>query len=135
MTTNTTRRAVLGATAALAAAPAAALAATAAPASKLAAQWAEVMNLTIRMGAHAPAIAAAERGDSVPGWMRLEGEANALGNARYDRLVAILKSQVETTDDLAIVAQAASHRDIVSGPGAFAAGRLAEAAFSLRVAA
>lgn len=135
MTTNTTRRALLGATAALAVAPAAALAAPAGTSGTISALWNEVTDLTIRMAAHGTAIAGAERGDSVPGWMRLSGEVNDLGNARYDRLVAILKAKPTTVDDLAIVARAAGHRDIVSGPSAFAAGRLAEAALSLRIAA
>jgi hypothetical protein len=135
MTMKTSRRALLGATAALAAAPAAALATPAPAATSIAALWDEVVDLTIRMGAHGPAIAAADRGDSVPGWMRLSGEANDLGNARYDRLVAILKTKPADADDLSIVARAAGHRDIVSGPSAFAAGRLADAAMSLRLAA
>lgn len=140
MSINTSRRALLGATAALAAAPATALAApvltgAGSGSSSIAALWTEVTDLTIRMGAFGTRIAAAERGDSVPGWMRLSGEVNDLGNARYDRLVAILKAKPQSVDDLAIVARAAGHRDIVSGPSAFAAGKLAEAALSLRVAA
>lgn len=136
MTTKTTRRALLGATAALAAAPAIAIAAPASGTSTpIAMLWNEVTDLTIRMGAHGEAIAAAERGDSVPGWMRLAGEVNDLGNARYDRLVDILKAKPGSAEDLAIIARAAGHRDIVSGPSAFAAGRLAEAALSLRIAA
>jgi len=138
MTTTTSRRALLGATAALAAAPAAALAATGpAPATAtgtVRALWDTVMEMTIRLNAHSNAIAAADRGTGLPGWMYVEGEANRLGNARYDALVAILKARPASAEDIAIIARAATHPDIMDGPKGFAHQQLALAAMTLQAA-
>ncbi|MCA0423399.1 MAG: hypothetical protein LCH61_08760 [Proteobacteria bacterium] len=140
---NTTRRTLLGATAALAAAPVSAIAvaapsatpapAAAAPATSgtIRALWDEVIDLSIRLSSHAPALTAADRGTGLPGWMYVSGEANDLGNARYDRLVAILKAQPASADDVAIMARAATHADITSGPATFAGQRVAMAAMTL----
>lgn len=141
MTTMTTRRALLGATAALAAAPAAFTASvaaaapmTAAPASAAATSsirqlWDEVIDLSIRLGGHPTPLVAQETG--LPGWMYDSGEANALGNARYDKLVAILHSTPTSTDDLSIIARAASHCDIQAGPQSYASARLSQAAMAM----
>ena len=145
MTFTTSRRAMLGATAAFAAAPAAAFAATspatpasidAAPAATGAvrALWDQVIDLSIRMNAHVHEIAAADRGTGLPGWMYVQGEANALGNARYDALIEILKSTPTSAEDIAIIARAATHHDILDGPKGFAHQQLAMAAMTLQAA-
>lgn len=139
MTLN--RRAILGATAAFAAAPATSFAAPAAPiAPKLAATvekrsiralWDQVIDLSIRMNGHVHEAATADRGTGLPGWMYVQGEANELGNKRYDALVAILNAKPETAEDVSIIARAATHGDIQAGPQSFATARLASAAMSL----
>lgn len=138
MTKTTTRRALLGAAAALASAPAVAIAAQgksiASGSATIAAHWNDVMDLTVRLGAHNAAISAAERPNGVSGWMYLDGEANALGNARYNKLVAIIHSKPANAEDLGIMARAAMHRDILDGPKSYAASRLADAALSLQAA-
>lgn len=128
MSLATTRRTVLCAAAAAAAIPSAFAApalrapAAAAPAAfgAVRALWDDVVNLTIRMGAHADALDAANPATGLPAWMYVPGEANALGNARYDALIAILKSTPETAEDLDILTRAAAHGDIVQGPVSFA---------------
>ena len=100
----------------------------------IAAQWNDVMDLTVRLGAHNAAISAAERPNGVSGWMYLGGEANTLGNARYNKLVAIINSKPANAEDLGIIARAAMHRDILDGPKSYAASRLADAAIALQAA-
>lgn len=144
---TTTRRTILGATAALAAAPLSAFAATSpvsapvvAPVAAAAAPalsgdirrlWDEVIDLSIRMNAHVQETASAERGTGLPGWMYVSGPANDLGNARYDRLVAILKAEPTSSEDISIMARAATHADIAAGPASFASQRLAMAAMTM----
>lgn len=127
MSLATTRRTVLCTAAAAAAIPSAfAAPALRAPAAApvasgaVRALWDDVVNLTIRMGAHADALGAASPATGLPAWMYVPGEANALGNARYDALIAILKSTPETAEDLDILTRAAAHGDIVQGPVSFA---------------
>lgn len=139
MSLATTRRTLLGAAVAVAAVPAAFAApsaatpmATVVPAAPVAsgsvrALWDEVVNLTIRMGAHADALGKANPATGLPGWMYVSGEANDLGNARYDALVAILKAAPASAEDLDIMTRAASHCDIVQGPVSFANQRVAMA--------
>jgi hypothetical protein len=146
MTFTTSRRAMLGAAAAFAAAPAAALASAspatpagldaAAPAATGAvrALWDQVIDLSIRMNAHVHEIATADRGTGLPGWMYVQGEANALGNARYEALIEILKSTPASAEDIAIIARAATHHDILDGPKSFAHQQLAMAAMTLQAA-
>ena len=145
MTFSTSRRAMLGAAAALAAAPAAALASASpampaalgsapAAAGTVRALWDKVIDLSIRMNAHAQDIAAADRGTGLPGWMYVPGEANALGNARYEALIEILKSTPASAEDIAIIARAATHHDILDGPKSFAHQQLAMAAMTLQAA-
>lgn len=146
MTFSTSRRAMLGAAAALAAAPAAALASASpavmpaaletapAAAGAVRALWDKVIDLSIRMNAHAQDIAAADRGTGLPGWMYVPGEANALGNARYEALIEILKSTPASSEDIAIIARAATHHDILDGPKSFAHQQLAMAAMTLQAA-
>lgn len=138
--TMTTRRAMLGATAAFAAIPAlptmsfAALS-TPATAGAVASSgairrlWDEVIDLSIRLGDHPTPIVHGQSG--LPGWMYDRGEANALGHARYEKLMEILRSQPRTSEDLAIVARAASHVDVENGPRTYGAARLAIAAQSM----
>ena len=141
--TMTRRHAVLGATAALAVLPAAGLAtaaaakttvATAAPvaAGHVRGLWDEVINLSIRLGDHATPIVHSKSG--LPGWMYDTGEANALGHARYEKLIEILRATPSSSEDIAIIARAASHVDIENGPRTFGAARLAAATQSLRAA-
>ncbi|HRK24015.1 MAG TPA: hypothetical protein PLQ11_03575 [Beijerinckiaceae bacterium] len=137
---TTTRRALLGATAAFAAVPAAfaapsalssmtAPSAAAAGASEIRHLWDEVIDLSIRLGGHPTPLVAQETG--LPGWMYVSGEANELGNARYDRLVKILHATPRSNEDLAIIARAANHCDIQTGPRTYAAARLADAAMTM----
>ena len=146
--TVTTRRTILGATAAFAALPTAAFAAPAAPVAVAAPPsaaaaaptgairqlWDEVIDLSIRMNAHVHDTAMADRGTGLPGWMYVAGEANELGNARYDRLVQILKSTPQSSEDISIIARAATHGDIVSGPASYANQQLASAVMTLQAA-
>ena len=136
--TITRRNAVLGATAALAVLPVAGLAApsvtvpaaaTPHAAGAIRVLWDQVVDLSIKLGDHATPIVNPQSG--LPGWMYDRGEANALGNARYEKLVAILRSTPQTSEDIAIIARAATHADIENGPRTYGAARLAAAATSL----
>lgn len=138
--TITSRRAVLGATAAFAVLPTAAFAAktvvaktTAAPAAgHIRGLWDEVINLSIRLGEHDTPIVHSMSG--LPGWMYDTGEANALGHARYEKLIGILRATPTSSEDVAIIARAASHIDIENGPRTYGAARLASAAMTLQAA-
>jgi hypothetical protein len=137
MTRTTTRRSVLGAAAALAAVPAAFAAPTvsapaaagAAAASPIRALWDDVINLSVKLGDFNTPIVNAQSG--LPGWMYDRGEANALGHARYEKLIQILNASPRTSEDMGIVARAAAHVDIENGPRTYGAVRLAAAARSM----
>lgn len=125
------RRVVLaGATLAAAAAPAAAATATT-PATPIARLWAEAEALKLGLLRHRGAIADAAGTGGIPGWMRLGGEANRIAEARYGKLVAILKTRAEQPGDLAILARVAQDDDILAGPRAWAGERLAAATAAL----
>lgn len=135
MTLN--RRTVLGATAALVALPATAFAVPSTP-SPIAAQaaerslgalWNEVVSLSMQLGNHATPIVHPQSG--LPGWMYDQGEANALGNTRYGKLIDILRATPRDAEDVAIIARAARHPDIENGPRTYGAARLAHAAMTL----
>jgi hypothetical protein len=89
--------------------------------------WAEAETLRGKLDLYAAEIAAAERQGGIPGWMRLSGEANALGEARYQTLVRMLKSTPASADDVRLVARAAQEGDIVNGPRSWAAMQTASA--------
>lgn len=129
--TLTTRRTALAGAAALAFAPVAALARPAAPASPIKALWGEARALEAALAAHSGAIETAAEARGIPGWMTMAGPANELGEARYGKLVAILNAEPQDARDLAIMAEASRHRDIVEGPRGWAAARLAEATLAL----
>ena len=93
--------------------------------------WAEAEALRAELGAHRAAIAAAAANGGIPGWMRLGGAANRVGEARYARLVAILNTRAETAGDLAILGKVAMDEDVLSGARSWAAERLASASIAL----
>jgi hypothetical protein len=117
-----TRRAVLAAAGASAAAPA--LAAIPAFAAKdarpyetvISRLWSRAVALERQLKPFAAEIAVKEQDAGLPGWMRLTGVANDLGNLRYDTLVSILKSQPQSIDDLATIAQVTKEKEISRGP-------------------
>ena len=94
--------------------------ATPASASPIAALWARAVALKQQMAPYAAQIDAAFANGGTPGWMRLNDRANALGHARYEALIAILKATPKTLDDLAIVARATGDEDIRNGPRSWA---------------
>lgn len=121
------RRLALAGAGAACLAPAAAAAAVSPrhnPETALTALWREVKSLDAALQPHADAIKAAATG-GVPGWMRLTGEINRLGEERYRRLVAIINGPAVNDADLAIKAQAALHEDIRAGAFTWAGETLA----------
>ena len=117
-----TRRAVLASAGAMAAVPAVA----AVPAgfagkgaTEVARLWKQAGALRRQMQPYAADIAVSAR-SGLPGWMRLQGAANDLGNRRYDTLVAILKTKAESLDDLHVIAQATREEEISGGPATWA---------------
>lgn len=128
-TTRMTRRNLVAAAAALTAAPAA-IAAT--PISRSASTaigtlWADAEHLRVKLDTHRAAIAAAAENGGISGWMRLGGEANAIGEARYAKLVAIMKAEPAAQDDLAIMAQVTLDDDFRRGAFNWAGEQLARA--------
>lgn len=130
------RRVLVAGAGALAAAPA--LAATGTNRSDfaptpIAILWSDAQTLASKLAAHRGAIAAAEArtGRSTPGWMRLGGEANALAEARYGKLVAILRETPRNVGDLAILAKASQDADIQRGGRLWAMEKLASATVAL----
>ena len=118
-----TRRTVLAGAGALAAAPA--LAAVpgglaGAGESEAARLWREAAALQRQMQPYASEMTAMSARAGLPGWMRLSGAANDLGNRRYGKLIAILKSKPESLNDLAIIAAANRDADIAGGPATWA---------------
>ena len=101
----------------------------------IAALWARAEFLKARMTPHAKAIEAAFRQGGTPGWMRLRGAANVLGEERYGVIVAILKATPRSREDLEIQRAAARDFDMVHGPRAWALSQVERAASELRPAA
>ncbi|MBL8587835.1 MAG: hypothetical protein JNK46_04845 [Methylobacteriaceae bacterium] len=137
MTSTITRRRALMAGAAVAAAASPAVAAgLGAPSGDTAIGklWAEAETLRGKLDAYAADVAAAERLGGIPGWMRLSGEAHALGQARYEALVSILKATPATADDLRLMARAAQSNDMANGPQLWAARQTREALASFAAA-
>ena len=117
-----TRRAVLASAGAMAAMPAFA----AVPAgfagkgeTEVARLWRHAGALKRQMQPYAADMAVSAR-SGLPGWMRLQGAANSIGNRRYDTLVTILKTKAERLDDLHIIAQATREEEIAGGPATWA---------------
>jgi hypothetical protein len=133
MTEKTTlsRRALVAGSAMLAAGPA--LAATPVGPTPIARLWTEAQNLASQLSAHRGAItaAASRTGATTPGWMRLGGEANAMAEARYGKLVAILKETPKNQGDLAIIAKVSQDQDIQMGARLWASEKLASATLAL----
>jgi hypothetical protein len=132
-TTPMTRRGLVAAAAVLTAAPAA-MAANAAShtgGTMIGALWADAEALRVRLEAHRDAITAAAESGGISGWMRLGGEANAIGEARYAKLVAIMKAKPATQGDLAIMASVTLDDDFRSGAFNWAGEQLARAVAGL----
>lgn len=123
------RRALLaGAAVAAAATPAAAAGLTAAQGDTAVGKlWSEAQALRGKMDRYAAEIASAERQGGIPGWMRLSGEANTLGDARYNTLVKILKSTPANAQDVRLIARAAQEPDMLNGPRSWAVAQAADA--------
>jgi hypothetical protein len=135
MTEKTTlsRRALVAGSAVLAAGPALAVGAAPAGTTPISTLWAEALELGSKLAACRGQIAeaAARAGDGVPGWMRLGGEANRIAEARYGKLIAILRETPRSKGDLAILAKVSVDADVTSGARAWAGERLAAAAIAL----
>jgi hypothetical protein len=123
------RRALLaGAAVAAAASPAAAAGLMSAQGDTAVGKlWAQAQTLRGKLDRYAAEIAAAERQGGIPGWMRLSGEANALGEARYQALVKLLKSTPVNNEDVRLMARAAQDADMASGPRLWANNQVAGA--------
>ena len=130
-TTSVSRRMLVAGAALTGATLIAGVPAFAAGTTPIAKLWAEAEALRGRLAAHRDAIAASAANGGIPGWMRLGGEANAIAEARYGKLIAILNAQPKTAQDLAIIAKVTQDSDITEGGRAWASARLAEAAASL----
>lgn len=130
MTMQINRRRALLAGAAVAAAATPAAAASLAPAqgdTAVGKLWAQAQALRGKMDRYAEEIAAAERQGGIPGWMRLSGEANELGEARYQTLVNILKAKPASTQDMRLIARAAQDADMRNGPASWAVAQATDA--------
>jgi hypothetical protein len=91
--------------------------------SAIALLWARAEALKARMAPYAKAIDAAFKNTGTPGWMRLRGPANALGEERYGVLVEILKATPRSLDDLVIQSAATRDFEMIHGPRAWAHGQ------------
>jgi hypothetical protein len=138
MTTSIlSRRALVSAAGSLAAAPALAAYGPASPAKRpdvsttIGRLWRDAEDLRARLDRHRDAIAAAAEGGGIPGWMRMTGEVNRLGEARYGKLVGILNTDPESPADLGIMARVALEDDIRNGSFGWAGQRLARATMVL----
>ncbi|MGL4975588.1 MAG: hypothetical protein ACRC56_09850 [Bosea sp. (in: a-proteobacteria)] len=125
--TTLSRRTMFGAAAALAAAPVAAGQALASGTTTIGRLWSQAESLNDQLAAHRAAITEAAANGGISGWMRLGGQANVLGQRRYDALVAILKTKPESTQDLAILGKVVLDGDIQNGARNWAGEQLANA--------
>ncbi len=127
-TQNLTRRALVATAGALAVVPAmAAVPHAASSVTTIGRLWSEAQTLRTALDAHRDAISAAAQNGGISGWMRLGGEANIIGEARYGKLVAILKTKPEAAGDLAIMGQVTLEDDMRSGSFGWAGEQLARA--------
>jgi hypothetical protein len=92
--------------------------------SPIARAWAKAEALRLKLAPHGQAIEAAFRSGGVPGWMRLKGEAHALGETRYGLLVEILNATPTGRGDLAIQRRVAQDGEMVHGPRDWAEARV-----------
>ncbi len=123
-----TRRALVAVAGALAVAPAVAAAPQASSSTTAIGKlWSEAETLRKMLETHRAAIADAARNGGIAGWMRLGGEANRIGEARYGKLVAILNARPETASDLVIMGRTTLEDDIRSGSFGWAGEQLARA--------
>ena len=138
-TLEATRRAVLAAAGAAAAAPALAAVpqsfAGAAPATEVARLWSQAGALNRQLAPFAADIAAFSQRSGLPGWMHAKGAANAIGNRRYDTLIAILKAKPQTIEDLATIAAVTREQEIAGGPATWARFQFDAAAKAFHLAA
>ena len=127
------RRVLVAGSAALLAGPALAAAPAVTATTPIAKLWAEAQTLASQLATYRGQIAEAamRAGDGVPGWMRLGGEANRVADARYGKLVAILKETPKNAGDLAIIGRVSQDSDITSGARAWASERLAAATLAM----
>jgi hypothetical protein len=93
--------------------------------------WADAEDLHVKISAYRSEIAAAAHNGGISGWMRLGGEANALGGLRYARLMAILNGKPENQADLAIMARVVLDEEIHNGAKGYAADQFAKATIGL----
>ena len=128
-TPSLTRRSAFAGAAALSLVPA--VASAKAHQTPIGALWSEVEALTSRLASHHVEIAAAAQTGGISGWMRLGGEANALGGQRYGKLMAILHSKPENQADLAILARVVLDDEMQNGAKGYAAERFAAATIAL----
>ena len=121
---STTRRHILVGSAALAASPVlSAVPAFAAPAcqtSAISQLWGRAQSLSRQMLVHETELGLAAARSTLPAWMVASGKANALGNARYETIVQILRSPAASLDDLAIIGKATNDHDMQNGPKSWA---------------
>lgn len=98
--------------------------------------WEKAEMLKTELQAYCDEITAKTRDGQIAGWMRLAGEANRLGEERYQTLVAIVNGTPATHADLAIMAQAVLSDELWLGPMTWAGEKLARATveFNSRVA-
>lgn len=138
-TTQVTRRALVAGAGALTAIPAVAASPKAKttsftnkalPVSAIETLWHDAETLRTKLVAHRASIAEAAQNGGIAGWMRLGGEANQLGEARYGKLMTILRSEPEIASDLAIMARVILDDDVRTGALSWAAERLAHATLS-----
>jgi hypothetical protein len=135
MTTTVTRRTAFAGAAALAAVPTGASALTKVKPTQIGTLWAEAESLKETLAVHRAAIAQAAANGGISGWMRLGGEANRLGAARYERLVAILNATPRSEADLAVMARVVQDAEFRNGAHGFAAEKLADATVRMFAAA
>jgi hypothetical protein len=94
--------------------------------------WSEAEALRARLDIHRVAIASAAESGGISGWMRLGGEANALGEERYAKLIAIMNSEPAAQADLAIMARVTLDDDVRRGAFNWAGEQLARAVAGFR---
>lgn len=104
--------------------------------TKMSVLWEKAEALKIELQAYGDDITAKTRDGQIAGWMRLVGEANRLGEERYQTLVTIVNGTPATHADLAIMAQAVLSNELWLGPMTWAGEKLARATveFNNRVA-
>jgi hypothetical protein len=93
--------------------------------------WNEAETLGTRLESFRAEIAASAQNGGISGWMRLGGEANALGGQRYGKLMAILHAKPETQADLTVMARVILDGEIQNSAKGYAADQFAKATIDL----